>query len=153
MKRVIFSVICLMLITAVSGCNEGVLSESSADSGRFSNNTENSPTVIAYYFHRTVRCPTCLAIESNSADTIEENFSQQIDDGTMVWMPFNLDGKGGAEFKKQFDVSAIALVVAKMQDGKVVEYKKLEKVWQLVRDKQAFSEYVTSEINEYMHGK
>ena len=114
---------------------------------------ENSTTVIAYYFHPSIRCHTCLAIEADAERAIKNNFPQQIAKESLVWMPVNLDDPVGEDFKKQFDVSGSTLVIAKMQDGKVTEFKKLEKVWQLVGDNQAFSEYVTGEINGYLNGK
>jgi hypothetical protein len=118
-----------------------------------SSRDENSITVVAYYLHRTIRCHTCLAIEADAERAIRNNFSQQIATKSLVWMPFNLDDPGGKELEKQFDISGSTLVIAKMQDDKVIESKKLEKVWQLVGDEKAFSEYVKNEINAYMNGK
>ncbi|MFH1616387.1 MAG: nitrophenyl compound nitroreductase subunit ArsF family protein, partial [Planctomycetota bacterium] len=93
---------------------------------------KNRPTVIAYYFHRTMRCPTCLAIEANVARVIEENFPQQIANGGLIWIPFNLDDPGGKDFEKEFDVSVSTLVLSKMEDSNNSKYKKLEKVWDLI---------------------
>jgi hypothetical protein len=118
-----------------------------------SNNGKNSTSVIAYYFHPTIRCHTCLAIEADAEGAIKNNFPQQIAKESLVWVPVNLDDSVGEDFKKQFDVSGSTLVIAKMQDSKVTEFKKLEKVWQLVGDNQAFSAYVTDEINGYLNGK
>jgi hypothetical protein len=114
---------------------------------------ENSTTVIAYYFHPTIRCHTCLAIEADAERAIKNNFPQQIAKESLVWVPVNLDDSVGEDFKKQFNISGSTLVIVKMQDGKVTDFKKLEKVWQLVGDNQAFSEYVTGEINGYLNGK
>jgi len=116
-------------------------------------NEQQKPTVIVYYFHRTFRCPTCLAIEANAAHTIDDNFWQQLSEGNLKWIPFNLDDSGGEKLGKQFDVSGSTLVVAKMQNGKVIKYKKLDKVWQLIGNNKAFSEYVKSEIKEYLNDK
>jgi len=118
-----------------------------------SSSDANGITVVAYYFHPTIRCHTCLTIEADAERAIKNNFPQQIAKESLMWMPFNLDDPVGEDFKKQFDVSGSTLVIAKMQDGKVTEFKKLEKVWQLVGDNQAFSEYVTGEINGYLNGK
>ena len=111
---------------------------------------EKDTIVIAYYFHRTIRCPACLAIETNAGRIIEENFSQQIADGSLMWLPFNLDHPGGEEFSKKFDISVSTLVITKIKEGNLIEYKKLEKVWQLLEDKEGFSKYITEEIIEYL---
>jgi len=110
---------------------------------------QSSTQIIAYYFHRTFRCPTCRAIEANAAQVIEKNFAQELADERLMWMPLNLDDPGGEELEKEFDVSISTLVIAKME-GNNIEYKKLEKVWDLLGDSDKFSQYITEEINKYL---
>jgi hypothetical protein len=112
------------------------------------NQTDKS-TIIAYYFHRTFRCPTCRAIEANAERVIKKNFAQELADGRLTWMPFNLDEPGGQELEKQFDVSISTLVIAKMKGDNNIEYKKLEKVWDLLNSPQEFEKYIKTEINTY----
>jgi len=170
MTRKIIPIACFVLAVLISGCQDNASSgtadeikhspieaNQSSEENKTANTAapldKNSPTVIAYYFHRTFRCPTCLAIEADAAGIIEDNFSQQLANGNLMWIPFNLDDSGGDKFEKDFDISVSTLVVAKIRDGKVTEFKKLEKVWQLVGDNQAFSKYVKSEIDEYLNDK
>jgi hypothetical protein len=112
---------------------------------------KNSTVVVAYYFHRTVRCATCLAIEANTASAIKENFPQHLAEGILIWMPFNLDDEGGEELGKQFDVTSNTLVLAQFYNGLLIRQKKLEEVWQLVGNAKRFSEYVKNEINVFMN--
>ena len=72
-------------------------------------------------------------------------------DGTLIWVPFNLDDPGGEEFSKEFDLTTSTLVLARTTDDNHVRYKKLEEVWRLLDDPEGFSEYVTKEINEFMN--
>jgi len=76
-----------------------------------SDSQQQKPQVIVYYFHRTMRCPTCLAIETNAAKVIEADFKQQLSDGSLTWLPSNLDDPGGEKLKKQFDISVSTLVM------------------------------------------
>lgn len=108
------------------------------------------PTVIAYYFHPTIRCIACITVESIAAETIEKAFREQLADGRLVWMRVNLDEQGGREYRKQFAVSGSALVIAKLDDGNNMQYKRLTKVWELLSQPQALSEYIKNEINEYL---
>lgn len=112
---------------------------------------KNNPTIIAYYFHRTIRCPGCLEIEETAQRVIEGSFADEIAGEKLIWMPFNLDEPGSEDFEKKFDISTSTLVIARMQDGEVTKFKKLEKVWELVGDESSFAEYVKSEINEYLN--
>ena len=143
--------VCFAAVTFCLGCQEqkATLNSGGTLNPQIINQTDKT-TVIAYYFHRNIRCFSCLAIETNAARTIESNFKQQLADGTLMWMPVNIDQPEGQEFEKQFEMSANTLVLAKMKGGECVEYKKLEKVWELLNDYNAFSEYVTVEIKQYL---
>ena len=115
------------------------------------NNQQQSPNIIiAYYFHRTVRCSTCLAIEALARETIEGQFKDSIDKGTLIWLPVNMEESGSEEFVKKFELDAPSLVVAEVGDGEHVRWKKLDKVWKLVDDRNAFMDYVRTEIAEYL---
>ena len=144
-----------MLILTCCGCQEPQSDGEPASSGLSGQRKDNlaSPTVMVYYFHRTNRCVTCLTIEANAAQVVKDNFRQQMADGRLVWMPFNLDDPGGEEFEKEFDIASSTLVVAGIVNGNYVRYKKLEDVWQLFGDPAGFSEYVTDEINKFMNDK
>jgi hypothetical protein len=142
--------VCLMSAVLYFGCQEQKTSVNSDRTLKQQTvNQTDKTTIIAYYFHRTFRCPTCRAIEANAAQIIEKNFTQEIADGQLMWVPFNLDEPGGKELEKEFDVSISTLVVAKMK-GDNIEYKKLEKVWDLLGDSDKFSQYITEEINKYL---
>ena len=168
MIRKIIPIACFVLAALMSGCQGHDLSNpavrmknKSIESVRVNEESdaadtaktpdENGPTVIAYYFHRTMRCPTCLAIEANTARVIEENYPQHIADGTLMWIPFNLDDPGGEEFEKEFDVSASTLVLSKMTNGNNTEYKKLEKVWDLIGNPVKFDDYVQGKVKQFLN--
>lgn len=112
---------------------------------------ESSVQVIAYYFHRTVRCPTCRAIEANSEKMINEIFSQQISAERVIWMDVNLDQPGGKEFEKEFEVSGSMLVIAQMTNGKCSSYKKLEDVWDIYDKPEKLRKYLTDEISQMLN--
>ena len=112
---------------------------------------ENNSIFIAYYFHRAIRCQTCLIIEMNAARVIEDNFPQQIADEKLMWIPYNLDDPGGDELEKEFDISVSTLVLAKMQDSHHTRFKKLEKVWEYVGDPALFDNYVRTEVEQFLN--
>jgi len=142
----------IALVLACCGCQGR---EAGGSSGLYEGRNSNDvrPTIIVYYFHRTARCPTCIAIELNTHQVIRDHFQEQVADGRLMWMPINLDEPGGEEFEKEFDIGISTLVVAKILDGNRIEYKKLNEVWTLLRDQEGFSEYVTDEINEFLNDK
>ncbi len=43
-----------------------------------------------------------------------------------------------------------SLVLVSYRDGKVVRFQNLDKVWQLVRDEEAFSQYVRESTRSFL---
>lgn len=71
-------------------------------------------TVEVYYFHATMRCPTCLAIEEQTKKTLDENFIEEIKSGSVKLIVINLEEKENKELVKKFEVgwSSLFLYVA-----------------------------------------
>lgn len=108
--------------------------------------------VIAYYFHRTMRCPTCLSIEAQARDAINEGYADALASDRLEWRPVNVEEEGNAHFESEFDLSGSSLVIVEMHDDRVARWKNLERVWELVEDPLAFQEYVWSELVQYLPG-
>jgi len=140
----------IAVVLVCCGCQEREAGTSS-DLYRGQNGNNGKPTIMVYYFHRTARCPTCITIELNTHQVIQDHFQKQIADGRLMWMPINLDEPGGAEFEKEYDISISTLVVEKIVGDGRIEYKKLDKVWALLRDREGFSKYVRDEINGFLN--
>ena len=140
----------IAVILVCIGCQEY---DAFSDLNRGQDDNSGEPTIIVYFFHRTSRCPTCITIELNAHQVIQDNFQKQIADSRLMWMSINVDEPGGREFEKEFDIGISTLVVAKILDGNRKEYKKLNQVWTLLGDQEGFSKYVTDEINEFLNNK
>ena len=145
----------VLLILACCSCQEQPANMATVSSGSSRQHKDNpsESTVMVYYFHRTARCSTCLSIEAHAAQIVKNNFRQQLEDGRLMWVPFNRDEPGGAKFQKEFDITYNTLVVARTVDMDHVEFEKLDKVWQLLGDPDGFSEYVTDRINKFLNNR
>jgi len=106
--------------------------------------------VIAYYFHGDFRCPTCHAMERYSAEAIEKNFKSEIASKKLIFKTVNIDEKENAHFVNEYGLYTKSLVISKVADGKEIKYKNLTKIWEYVRNKDKFLDYVTSEIKDYL---
>lgn len=106
--------------------------------------------VIAYYFHRTLRCHSCLAIEKLAWQAIEAGFIDAMGEGKLEWRPMNLDQAGNAHFEKDFELTTQSLVLAKVRSGETIEWKNLADVWDLLDDPAAFERYVRDEVAKYL---
>ena len=75
---------------------------------------EPAAKFVAYYFHRTMRCPTCLSIEKQAREAIEAGFAGELEDGTVAWQAVNIEEPGNEHFEKDFELTSSALVLVEM---------------------------------------
>jgi len=111
-----------------------------------------SPEVVAFYFHRTVRCHSCLQIEEWARQAIESRFANEIANGLVEWRAVNIDQPENKHFEKDYELPAQALVLVRMKDGQPTEWKNLKAVWELLGDYGRFTEYVQTEVSSFLVG-
>jgi hypothetical protein len=108
-----------------------------------------SERVVAMYFHRTKRCPTCLKMGSYSEEAVKKGFPKQIKNGSVQFYYIDYQDKKNAALAKGYKVSGPALIVAKIKKNKVKEYKNLKDIWTKVREKPEFIKYVRENVQSY----
>lgn len=106
--------------------------------------------LVVYYFHGDIRCPTCRAIESQTHETVQNVFADQLASGRVAWKIVNYDKPEGTDLAKQFDVHMANVVLAQMDGGEIENWKRLDRVWALVGDKPAFADFVRTEISQML---
>jgi len=67
--------------------------------------------VEVYYFHGTIRCATCLAVEAQMKKTLEENFAGELKAGTVQLIVLNLEEKENKALTEQFEIGWSSLVL------------------------------------------
>jgi hypothetical protein len=105
--------------------------------------------LVVYYFHGDTRCATCQAIEAQSHAAVQEHYSAELQDGTVSWEILNYEG-AAAEFAEQFAIQVPVVVLARIEEGQIGDWKRLDKVWALVGDEEAFGEFIRSEISRML---
>jgi hypothetical protein len=106
--------------------------------------------LVAYYFHGDMRCETCQAIESQSHETVQTHFAEQLQNGDVVWRILNYEEPANTELAEKFDVLNPVVVLARMEDGQIEDWRRLDKVWALVDDKTAFADFVREEMTQML---
>ena len=106
--------------------------------------------VIAYYFHGTHRCTTCLTIERYSRKAIEKYFSQEIREGILEFKPLNVEEPENRHYIQDYQLVSSSLVISLVKQDKEVTWKNLIDVWKHVRDKDRFFQYVKDEVYNFI---
>jgi hypothetical protein len=134
---VVFAVICLL------GVVPGAMAQESAAD-------VSADGVVAFYFHGNVRCATCKKIEAYADEAVHSGFPEALDEGALTWRVVNVDDEGNQHFIQDFQLVTRSVVLAEFRGGKVVRWQNLDKVWQLVRDKERFVDYIQDETIEFL---
>lgn len=98
-----------------------------------------------YYFHATTRCPTCTSIETQTKSAIRGNFAKQIDDGSVTWQSLSYEEPENQQYVEKFALFAPTVVLVRTRADRELEWKELDRVWELVDDPNAFRNYVLQE--------
>ena len=99
-----------------------------------------------YYFHGNARCTSCKLIEKYTKAAIEQGYQAPLKQGLVDLQMVNLESKGNDHYIEDFQLITRSVVLAVEQDGKVINYRRLDAVWQLFTDEQKFTNYIYREI-------
>ena len=106
--------------------------------------------VVAYYFHGTQRCKTCMTIEAYTAEALQTEFADALSRGTLEWKVVNIEEPANEHFVNDYQITTRTVVLVDVQDGKQVRWSTLDRVWELVDDKPAFMSYIQDEAKGYL---
>lgn len=109
-----------------------------------------TPQIVAYYFHGDMRCTTCRKIEAYSEEAINQGFVEELASNQLHWRVVNTDQKDNKHFVNDFELVTKSVVLVEYEDDKVVRFENLNKIWQLVGDKDDFTKYVRDETQKFI---
>jgi hypothetical protein len=106
--------------------------------------------VVAIYFHRTVRCPTCKRVGALVEDAVAKRFDKEVEAKSVVFLNMDFQDKKNAEFVKAYKISGPTLVLANVFDGEVACWTPMQKVWPLVGKPTELQAYVQEGVSKYL---
>ncbi len=106
--------------------------------------------VVACYFHRTVRCPTCLKIGSSIDAALRVGLAAELQDGRLEWMMLDFQDPRNQAYTTAFRITGPTFILMDVQNGRITNWKPLPRVWSLVGDPNAFYQYVQTEVRGFL---
>ena len=140
MKRIAPSMLFTMIAVFLATMANSVVQAADAPKDR----------VVAMYFHRTQRCPTCLKMGSYSEEAVKSAFADEIKKGQVAFYFIDFQDPKNARYANAYNIRGPALIVAKIADNKVASYSNLEEIWSKVGDRPAFLRYVQESVRAGM---
>lgn len=113
---------------------------------------EVAPTnfVAVQYFHGNFRCANCRNIEQYTKEAVEKYFRKEVDAGKIVFKVVNVETKGNEHFTNDYQLYTKSVVLSLVKSGKEVKFDNLNKVWEYLRNKEAFHQYIKNEVEKYI---
>jgi len=141
LKRLFFILLAGAIIT-----NNGIVLSSLAE---VEDNVKGSH-VVAYYLHGTMRCPTCHKLEQYSKEAIEDNFKNELRSGKLEYKVVNVEDKGNEHYASDYQLYTKSLILSLVKDGKEIKWKNMDKIWEYVRNKERFVDYVKGGVADLL---
>lgn len=105
--------------------------------------------VVAVYFHRTERCPTCKRIGTLSQEAIAQGFPAETKKRSVELRFVDFQDKKNAALTKSYNITGPTLVLMNNYDSKTVNWKPLPLVWRYFGKPEVFYEYVQKSVREF----
>jgi thiol-disulfide isomerase/thioredoxin len=106
--------------------------------------------VAVYYFHGNFRCVNCRNIEQYTKEAVNEYFKKELDAGKVVFKAINVETKGNERFTNDYGLYTKSVILSLLKNGKEVKFTNLTKIWEYLRSKEAFHQYIKNEIEKYL---
>jgi len=106
--------------------------------------------IFAYYLHGDRRCATCRKLEAYSEEALREGFPEMLEDSTLIWGTINYDREENEHYLKDYNLFTKALILSRVRDDSEIEWKNLDRIWELVNDKDKYLEYVRKETEAFL---
>jgi hypothetical protein len=74
---------------------------------------EKKELITVYYFHYTSRCPTCMAIETETKNALQTYYANDLKNGSVVFKSLNLDEEAGKQLSGRLKVVGQTLLIVK----------------------------------------
>jgi len=87
-------------------------------------NQQETPTnaiLNVYFFHLTERCDACTAIEENTRKVLAKYFSEQLNNGKIVFRSINIEKRENKNIAEKYQVSYTSLLLIRA-DGDVTDF-------------------------------
>ncbi len=109
-----------------------------------------SSQVVAYYFHGTIRCETCLAIERQAGEVVTNRFGAELALGLLAFKTLNYDQPQNAHYLKDYKLPCPSLVLVRQKEGKDLDWKLIGQTWEMVQIPPKLDLYIEEELRQFL---
>lgn len=112
---------------------------------------QSSDSIIVSYMHSTFRCSSCNSIEEMTFNLLQDQYSAYLNDGSIIWQ--SIDFQQEVELAGEFEIVASCVVISKMNEKKILEFRRLDEVWTKLGNPVEFNRYLCENIDYFIQSQ
>jgi hypothetical protein len=109
-------------------------------------------SIVAVYYHPTLRCRTCLMIEATAEKAITTEFPKELVKGKVRWRHVDFEQPEHAGIEKKYQLDGSTLVLSHWKNKKEVSWVRMDELWELTGDPEAISDRVMEQVELCLAG-
>lgn len=98
--------------------------------------------MTVYYIHSTLRCETCLFIEGLTEATLRVEFTEELENGTLVWRSVDRQLHANDHLLTEFGLTSNDLVVVQESEGGKRRWESIPDLWEQASDPERLSRHL-----------
>jgi len=108
--------------------------------------TDTDAILRVWFFHPTVRCESCEAIEENTKIILSKHFKGQLEKGIIQFRCFNIDKRENKTITEKYQISYTSLLLIRA-DGTITDFTNTSMNYAAINPEK-FEALLKSEINK-----
>ena len=109
--------------------------------------------IVLYYFHGPERCPTCERLEAACRRAVGIVAAERNPSPPPRVESVNFLDPANESLRETFDVGALSVALAEIEDGRVKRGRRLDGLWDVIGDADALADYVADELRRFLEGR
>ena len=105
---------------------------------------------VVTYFHRTLRCATCLGLEQASRETVRGDFADLVTDGTVTWRAVNFDLPENSAYEERYGLEGSSLLFSKQVAAEETHWERLDGIWNHAGYPEEVRKYIRTKLREFL---
>jgi hypothetical protein len=106
MQKISVCFIGFIIYTLVSSCNPP-----QEQTQLISQHSGQKAKLEVMYFHPSMRCAACNAVENNTIKVLRESFHSQIENGTITFVSYNMEEDSNEALVEKYEISFSSLLL------------------------------------------
>lgn len=111
---------------------------------------EKNVRIDVMYFHATMRCQGCLAIEENIKNSVNSLYAKELKDSSITLKSLDFLQPENEHFQEDYKFESQTLIISKKVNGKELKWVNLDMIWDYSADYAKFKGYLEEEVKKIL---